>query len=279
MGVTTSTPPPPIDPINPTPPPPPPGMMANMLKRLRDDDGSSSGGEAEPPAGRLRAVGMAMAVLQAEVGDGRDGETFDADTEAVELGGCTTTTTTTITTYPTSPIAYQTSSNLSTTTAYTPSTPNLAASLAHFLATTTGSSSSSSSTDRAEGEKSPLSYRDQLDMYYSPPCSFEQTMQNFLRHLPFEAVDIWVPVFSSPSGTCRLHFGGGTASNPELSQWIYYSKNFQFEPNQGMPGRVFSTGNPEFRDDVARLTNDVFLRRVSSSRSSSRRSSRSSPNR
>jgi hypothetical protein len=69
------------------------------------------------------------------------------------------------------------------------------------------------------------------DLCYAPPTSFEITMRNFLIGLPFEAVDIWVPV-RNPGGGFSLQFGGGVAIRPDLHQWIFYSRNFEFMSGQ-----------------------------------------------
>jgi hypothetical protein len=128
------------------------------------------------------------------------------------------------------------------------------------------------------------------DLYYAPPASFEQTMRSFLLNMPFDAVDIWVPLYDASTRQNRLHFGGGVAMHPGLQQWVFYSQRFCFHSGQvsavglvealvtrrrltltghpidgvqqGMPGRVFVSGSPEYRDDVARLDQGIFLRQV-----------------
>jgi hypothetical protein len=46
-----------------------------------------------------------------------------------------------------------------------------------------------------------------------------------------------------------------------LSEWIFYSRNFAFYEGQGMPGRVFRNMVCEYREDVATLDASLFLRR------------------
>lgn len=99
------------------------------------------------------------------------------------------------------------------------------------------------------------------DLYYSPPASFEQTMRSFLRDVPFEAVDIWVPMTDS-GGRLWLQFGGGLAMRPDLYDWVYYSRAFCFYEGEGMPGRVFRSQQTEYQDDIALLDRNLFLRRV-----------------
>lgn len=99
------------------------------------------------------------------------------------------------------------------------------------------------------------------DLYYSPPASFEQTMRDFLRDVPFEAVDIWVPMTDN-SGRLWLQFGGGLAMRPDLYDWVYYSRSFCFNDGEGMPGRVFRSQQSEYQDDITVLDRNLFLRRV-----------------
>lgn len=102
------------------------------------------------------------------------------------------------------------------------------------------------------------------DLCYSPPSTFEETMRAFLLGLPaqcFQSADIWVPFRDPRTKRLSLQFGSGLALRGDLSQWIYYSRNFAFFEGQGMPGRVFRSQVPEYLENIASIDAKLFLRR------------------
>ena len=89
--------------------------------------------------------------------------------------------------------------------------------------------------------------------------SFESILQSFLRVIPFHVVEIWVPVQLTNNSTVLL-FGASGALDKDLLGWSSYSRNFSFNPDVGLPGRVASARTAESRTDVAKLPMPTFLR-------------------
>lgn len=102
-------------------------------------------------------------------------------------------------------------------------------------------------------------------MYHTPnaasnvPTSLDSILQSFLRVIPFHVVEIWVPV-QLENGATVLLYGASAALDKELHGWSSYSRNFSFNPDVGLPGRVASARTAESRTDVATLPMPTFLR-------------------
>lgn len=102
-------------------------------------------------------------------------------------------------------------------------------------------------------------------MYHPPntppnvPTSLDSILQSFLRVIPFHVVEIWVPVQLEKGATVLL-YGASAALDKELHGWSSYSRNFSFNPDVGLPGRVASARAAESRTDVATLPMPTFLR-------------------
>lgn len=102
-------------------------------------------------------------------------------------------------------------------------------------------------------------------MYHPPntppnvPTSLDNILQSFLRVIPFHVVEIWVPVQLEKGATVLL-YGASAALDKELHGWSSYSRNFSFNPDVGLPGRVASARAAESRTDVATLPMPTFLR-------------------
>ena len=99
----------------------------------------------------------------------------------------------------------------------------------------------------------------QLSTSPSVQDSFSVILARFLRQIPFQVADIWVPVNLS-SESRLLVLGGSAFLNPRHENWGSYSRNFYFRPSQGLPGRVLQEARPEAQTDVTSLTRDVFPR-------------------
>eukprot|EP01041_Mallomonas_annulata_P008760 gene8760-18119_t len=89
--------------------------------------------------------------------------------------------------------------------------------------------------------------------------SFSHILGRFLRQVPFQLADVWVPVALSPD--CNvLVLGGSACLDNGLGRWGSYSRNFYFKPLVGIPGRVLSLSRPEAQADVSELTRQLFPR-------------------
>ena len=91
------------------------------------------------------------------------------------------------------------------------------------------------------------------------PLSFDSILQSFLRVIPFHVMEIWVPV-QLENGSTVLLYGASGALDKELLGWSSYSRNFSFNPDVGLPGRVATARTAESRTDVAKLPMPTFLR-------------------
>ncbi|CAN0076509.1 unnamed protein product [Ectocarpus sp. 12 AP-2014] len=91
---------------------------------------------------------------------------------------------------------------------------------------------------------------------------FEHFIANFLDQVPFEAVDVWVPLCDrDQEGSEVVLFHAGYFTNvKELDEWGDYSTNFSFRQGQGIPGRVFGSNQSEFHENVVNLDLSMFLR-------------------
>ena len=89
--------------------------------------------------------------------------------------------------------------------------------------------------------------------------NFESILQSILRVIPFHVVEIWLPV-QLEDGSTVLLFGASAALDKALLGWSSYSRNFSFNPDVGLPGRVAAARIAESRTDVATLPMPTFLR-------------------
>ncbi|KAG5187669.1 hypothetical protein JKP88DRAFT_353661 [Tribonema minus] len=88
---------------------------------------------------------------------------------------------------------------------------------------------------------------------------FQDFVGSFLQQVPFEAVDVWVPLARQETGGRVVLFHAGYFTN-ELEEWGEYSTNFSFEKGEGLPGRVFGSNTSEWQEDVHLLGHNMFLR-------------------
>ncbi|CAM9798294.1 unnamed protein product [Discosporangium mesarthrocarpum] len=92
---------------------------------------------------------------------------------------------------------------------------------------------------------------------------FEDFIGEFLSQVPFEAVDVWVPLSNQDQkdGEDVVLFHAGYFTNTrELEEWGEYSTNFSFQQGQGLPGRVYGSNKSEWQEDVGLLGQKIFLR-------------------
>ncbi|CAJ1946708.1 unnamed protein product [Cylindrotheca closterium] len=86
------------------------------------------------------------------------------------------------------------------------------------------------------------------------------------RKLPFQHADVWVPSFAHGSGeeVQLLHAGHATRRDQggilfdTLKTFGEFSKTFTFRPNQGLPGRAYTTGKAQWD---SHLSNPAFFAR------------------
>jgi hypothetical protein len=87
-----------------------------------------------------------------------------------------------------------------------------------------------------------------------PPVTFVDALTMILEtpNCPYQHADIWVPSFAPNDSTGEkiqlLHAGNATRRNQpqnyvsSLKHFGEYSKSFTFQPGEGLPGRVYSSG-------------------------------------
>jgi len=108
-----------------------------------------------------------------------------------------------------------------------------------------------------------------LSLFPQPNQKFQDYFSSFLKIVPFQAADIWVPVMNScgaqinePKQKCVLHHAGSFSENSQDTQlklWGEYSAEFSFEAGVGLPGRVYVSRLPAWKaiDD---MNQETFLR-------------------
>jgi hypothetical protein len=72
--------------------------------------------------------------------------------------------------------------------------------------------------------------------------------------MPFQHADVWVPSFTNGNDeqVHLLHAGHATRQDQggkllsKFADFGEFSKSFTFQPNQGLPGRVYSSGKPQW---------------------------------
>jgi hypothetical protein len=90
---------------------------------------------------------------------------------------------------------------------------------------------------------------------------FDGFFKGFLEQVPFEAVDVWVPINQDGQTTqTTLFHAGYYTSIPELHDFETYSTRFTFPVGDGLPGRVFHSHQCEWQEDVCLLGHEVFRR-------------------
>eukprot|EP00903_Cladosiphon_okamuranus_P010796 g10200.t2 len=91
---------------------------------------------------------------------------------------------------------------------------------------------------------------------------FEDFIGTFLEQIPFEAVDVWVPLCNQhqEGGEVVLFHAGYFTNVKELEEWGDYSTNFSFRQGQGLPGRVYGSNKSEWQENVSNLNHSHFLR-------------------
>lgn len=85
-------------------------------------------------------------------------------------------------------------------------------------------------------------------------------------HLPFQHADVWVPSFTTGNDkqVQLLHAGNATRKDQDgalvskFANFGEFSKSFTFQPNEGLPGRVYASGKPEWE---VHLSNPLIFQR------------------
>ena len=87
-------------------------------------------------------------------------------------------------------------------------------------------------------------------------------VHNVLSGLPghFTCADVWFPATPRGGGPDVLTHAGMASIDDSCKGWEEYSSNFTFQPNAGVPGRVFSTRAPEWHEDITKEQENIFHR-------------------
>mmetsp|Transcript_33558 Transcript_33558/g.44301 ORF Transcript_33558/g.44301 Transcript_33558/m.44301 type:complete len:832 (-) Transcript_33558:202-2697(-) len=99
-----------------------------------------------------------------------------------------------------------------------------------------------------------------------PNRRFQDYIEQFLETIPFEAVDIWVPVAAKPgeknaqSPITLCHAGHFSLNEGNLKHWGNYSTSFSFPEGVGLPGRVYRARFPAWKN-IKDMTQESFLRK------------------
>lgn len=91
----------------------------------------------------------------------------------------------------------------------------------------------------------------------------DAALKSLLRYVPFDLIEIWVPVPTQLNGDNRsipLYFAGSTSTSTSLASWSSYSRSFVFHENVGLPGRVSVGHQAEAFNDIASLPKNTYLR-------------------
>jgi len=89
--------------------------------------------------------------------------------------------------------------------------------------------------------------------------SVDATLKSMLKFIPFDIIELWVPVVM-PDNNTMLLFAGSAAADNDLSTWASYSRSFMFDATVGLPGRVSTKHRPECVPDVCDVSNYKYLR-------------------
>lgn len=111
------------------------------------------------------------------------------------------------------------------------------------------------------GSYTSLTSKVQMSRYLQPPTPddpFSAVLSTYLRTIPFDLIEVWIPV--KIESTTLLLFGGCATTDSRLKGWSSYSRNFCFGEKVGIPGRVFVQHTAESTSDVSALSPDSFLR-------------------
>lgn len=88
--------------------------------------------------------------------------------------------------------------------------------------------------------------------------NFANAMQKYLSYVPFAAADFWVPALRPDKGVF-LSMICSVSRNGDMDAWGKYSRKFNFGIDEGMPGRVSRSNEPEYLMNVSTASN--FVRR------------------
>ncbi|GKY94467.1 hypothetical protein MPSEU_000412600 [Mayamaea pseudoterrestris] len=104
---------------------------------------------------------------------------------------------------------------------------------------------------------------------------FLDTLMSFVEqhNLPFEHIDVWVPSFHNNAEQeqngqeMRLFHAGyvtradvDPARFAQLNEYGEYSTKFSFRPGCGLPGRVYTTGEPSWERNICDVDPKIFER-------------------
>lgn len=107
----------------------------------------------------------------------------------------------------------------------------------------------------------------------------EKVIRYIEKHnLPFQYVDVWVPSYSAKQQASstenntaqeelRLYHAGfmtrtdiDTELSANLNEFGVYSTHFSFTPGKGLPGRVYTSGEPAWDDNISNADPHIFER-------------------
>ncbi|OCQ94326.1 histidine kinase [Oscillatoriales cyanobacterium USR001] len=79
----------------------------------------------------------------------------------------------------------------------------------------------------------------------------------FCANISWDFAEAWIP---NSDGTILEYSDGWYNSDRALEIFQRDSKNFQFQPGVGLPGRIWVTGEPEWIEDISLTQQSIFLR-------------------
>ena len=87
-------------------------------------------------------------------------------------------------------------------------------------------------------------------------AGLERTVQAICDYTDWEYGEIWLPDESDGA----LAYAGGWSNAAGLDPFLDGSATVTFDPDEGLPGRVYASGSPEWIADVAAASDETFKR-------------------
>lgn len=87
--------------------------------------------------------------------------------------------------------------------------------------------------------------------------ALEVTLRQLCQTISWDVAEAWVP---NENYTVLEHSSAWYSSDKNLEAFRYQSENITFTPNMGLPGRVWLSKQPEWIENVAAESSQLFLR-------------------